>query len=186
MIRLFLAFLPLTPPPKKKRKKQNKHHPRTRNSSNCCCRSSKQATNQRCEDKLQINVPFATTTSATTSCVCVRAYVAAAASADSRSVTGEKASVENSIGNRYGNGLFREPIENRMGTKIGNMHRNGLFPEPKHWEQDWEQDFFVNQLRTEWGPRLGTGPGTDFFANQFRTALGTGPEIMAKKKGPVD
>jgi hypothetical protein len=26
VIRLFLAFVPLTPPPKKKRKKQNKHH----------------------------------------------------------------------------------------------------------------------------------------------------------------
>jgi len=77
--------------------------------------------------------------------VCACAYVAAAA--DCCSVRGEKASIENRIGNKYGNGLFREPIENRignrygngmfreqvenrMGNKIGNRYRNGLSRQP--------------------------------------------------------
>ncbi len=34
------------------------------------------------------------------------------------------------LGTRLGTRFFREPIENRMGTKIGNRSGNGLFREP--------------------------------------------------------
>jgi len=61
VIRLFLAFVPSTPPPKKKRKKQNKHHQQLETAAIVVVAAASKQTNQRCKDKLKINVPFATT-----------------------------------------------------------------------------------------------------------------------------
>ncbi len=159
VIRLFLAFLPLTPPPKKKEKKTKKTSSTTKKSSNCCC-CSKQAIKQQIRDAK---------TSSKSMChlqrlllplrVRVCAYVAAAAaSADCRSVRGEKASIENSIGNTgTGTGCFVNQSRTEWGTRLG----TGTGTE-----------FLVNQLSTELGTRLGTRYRNGLFREPIQNKIG--------------